>query len=107
MTLAVDFDGVIHDHKHPVEGKRMGAPFEDAQLGMRRLLARKHKLIIHTVMATTPGGQKVVEDWLAYYKIKHHGVTAIKPNADIYIDDRAYHHTNWTDTFQFVKGYKP
>jgi len=106
MTLAIDFDGVIHDYKHPVEGKRMGEPFDDALTMLKRLYNRKHTIIIHTVMATSDSGKQVVEDWLAFYKIKHHGVTAIKPNADIYIDDRGIRHTDWPSTWLQLKELK-
>lgn len=84
----------------------MGAPFEDAPLALKRLYNKRHTIIIHTVMATKPQGQKVVEDWLAYYKIKHHGVTAIKPNADVYIDDRSIQHVDWSTTWALLKEMK-
>lgn len=106
MTLAIDFDGVIHDYKHPVTGRKMGTPFEEAPTMLKRLYNRRHTIIIHTVMATTPQGQKIVEDWLTYYKIKHHGVTAVKPNADIYLDDRAIRHIDWATTWQQLKEMK-
>jgi len=102
LTLAVDFDGVLHDHKHPVTGRRMGIPFPDARPAMIKLTRQGHMLIIHTVMATTPGGTKAVEDWLRYYKIPYASVTAIKPNADYYVDDRAIRHTDWKTTLEAI-----
>lgn len=98
MIIACDFDGVIHDKANPVPHRRMGAPLPDAASALSALHNAGHTLVIHTVMATNPGGQKAVEDWLIYYKVPFHEVTAIKPNADLFIDDKAIRHTDWPTT---------
>ena len=98
--LAIDFDGVIHDKLHPVPGKRMGAPYPGAQEAMQELYDARHKLIIFTTMATSLGGKQAVEDWLEWYDFDYHEVTAIKPTAFVYVDDKAIRHTNWTDTME-------
>lgn len=97
-TLAIDFDGVLHDYKNPVEGKKMGEPLAGAVAALDELYDRRYKLIIHTVKATTDSGKQAVEDWLDYYGFEYHDITAIKPRADHYIDDRAIHHTSWPET---------
>lgn len=103
MILAIDFDRVIHDTDNPLTGRRMGAPMEGAKESINRLYNKRHTIIIHTVMATNESGKKAVEDWLKYYKIKYHSVTAIKPNADWYIDDRSLKHVDWKTTMEFLK----
>ena len=95
-TLAIDFDGVLHDHKNPIENKRMGLPIKDAKLSMMRLHALGHTLIIHTVRGDRPDH---VQAWLEYYEIPYHEITRLKPEADIYLDDRAQVFTSW-DTVQ-------
>ncbi len=100
--LAIDMDGVLHDYKHPIEGKRLGPPLPDAVVAMDDLYDRGYKLIIHTVKATTKQGAEMVEEWLDHYGFEYHEITAIKPNATYYIDDRAIRHTGWADTYKQI-----
>ena len=102
QILAIDLDGVIHDVNNPVENRRMGAPFDDAQAAMKRL-SHHFVLIIYSVKATTPEGAQVVEDWCKYYHIPYDGITAVKPDAVLFIDDKAYRHTDWTTTLAYIK----
>lgn len=99
LTLAIDFDGVIHDYQHPVEGRKMGAPLPGAKEAIDKLNKQGHLIIIHTVRPS-----KHVADWLDYYDIR--GMVwdmPGKPNADLYIDDRAVHHTEWPNTLEAIK----
>lgn len=94
-TIAIDFDGVIHDTKHPVPGRRMGPPMPGAVNAMQNL-EDDYTVVVHTTMAKTPQGAQVVEDWLHYYHVPYANVTAVKPNAVLYVDDRALRFTDWT-----------
>jgi hypothetical protein len=94
LTLAIDFDGVIHDDKHPVEGRRMGPPIAGAKEALERYKSIGHKIIVHSVWGDE-NGAKHIADWLAYYKIPFHLITNTKPTADFYIDDRAIKFVNW------------
>jgi hypothetical protein len=87
-TLAIDFDGVIHDADHPLPGKRMGKPIMGAVESVTALHDRGFKIVIHTVKARSANGTKAVEDWLAFYEIPYHEVTAVKPDADVYLDNK-------------------
>ena len=99
-TICVDFNGVIHDYKNPVEGKRMGAPMPGAVDAMQDLYIRYH-VIIHTDMANTLQGRKVVEDWLEFYDIDYHEIVG-KPSAIWYIDDKAVNFKSWKITKQRI-----
>lgn len=103
MLLAIDFDGVIHDYKNPVEGRRMGEPIDGAKESLHGLKAVGHELVIHTVKASSLGGVKAVSDWLDYYEIPFDYVVAIKPNADVYIDDKAIRFNDWAQTLAEVE----
>lgn len=99
MKLAIDFDGVIHDHKHPVPGRRMGIPIEDAQDAIKTLKnIQGHTIIVHTVWGGD-SGRKVIEDWMKFYDIPYDEITNIKPQADYYLDDKAIHFTEWPVVF--------
>lgn len=102
MILAIDFDGVIHDKAHPVPGRRMGMPLPDSKAAVSALYNSGHQIIIFTVMATSDGGCKAVEAWMKYYKIPFHEVTAVKPNADWFVDDHAVRHWDWATTMSQI-----
>jgi len=95
MIIAIDFDGVLHDFRHPVEGRRMGMPIEGAKEAVLEL-KKRHKLIVFTVWGGTPQGRKTIADWLVFYGFPRLEITNVKPNAAIFIDDRAIHFTDWT-----------
>jgi len=97
LILAIDFDGVLHDYKHPVKGRRMGAPIPGAKEAMQAL--RHNRLIIHTVRGDSP---QHIEDWCKYYEIPYHEVTNIKPKADYYIDDHGIKFTNWQEVLPLL-----
>ena len=94
MILAIDFDGVVHDHKHPVQGRRMGPPIEGAQAALQSFAARGDIIIIHSVWGDQ---QKAIGDWMKYYEIPYDQITHIKPQADVYLDDKAIRFTRWVD----------
>jgi hypothetical protein len=100
MILAIDFDQTIHDKANPIPGRRMGLPLQDAKTSLDKLNKRGHRIIIHTVMATTTSGLRAVRDWMDYYDLPYHDITATKPNADWFIDDKAIHFDNWTQAME-------
>jgi hypothetical protein len=51
-------------------------------------------------MARSDSGIKVVAEWLKFYKIPHGEITALKPNADYFIDDKAIHFDSWDETLR-------
>jgi phosphoglycolate phosphatase-like HAD superfamily hydrolase len=97
--IAVDFDGTLHDSKHPVEGKKMGPPMPGALEAIEELQDRGYGIIVFTV-----NNPKVVGEWLEYYGFDDFIVTNTKPNAMFYIDDRAIRHTDWAGTIMQLDG---
>jgi hypothetical protein len=87
LIHAIDFDGVIAD-------KNL-LPMEGAQEAIKTLWQRGDTIIVHTVKARTESGRCMVIDWLRLHQIHFHEVTAIKPQADCYLDDKAERFTDW------------
>lgn len=85
-TVAVDFDGVLHNPVDRDTGRRMGKPFPGALQAMRELHQMGAKIIVHTVRANTD--KKHVEEWLLYFGFPFWTVEP-KLLADVYVDDRA------------------
>lgn len=97
-TLAIDFDGVIHNDKEPVEGKTLGLPIEGAKEALRKLKNEDgHKIIIFSVKPPN-----VIEDWMRHFDIPYDRITTLKPEADLYIDDKALRFFTWSLTLASI-----
>src|SRR5258708_970132 len=102
MILAIDFDRTIHDIDNPIEGMKMGKPMPGAEEALEAIKDAGHQIIIHTTRAKTEKSTEVVQEWLDYWDLPYSDITAVKPNADYYIDDRGLRHTTWLDTLTLL-----
>lgn len=89
MIIALDFDGVIHDFKHPV--KRMGPPISGAREALDELAGNE------IIVFTQRRDLQVVREWLDYFDFNLE-VTNMKPNADVFVDDKAIRFKSWSQT---------
>lgn len=100
-TIAVDFDGVIHRYSNGWQGGVIyDPPVEGAFEAIRKLLKEGYNVVIHTTRADTPERIQDVIDWLVTHgaeDLTPLEITATKPKAIVYIDDRAVRFTNWDD----------
>lgn len=102
LRLAIDFDGVIHDPTNVKKGYKLGVPIEGAHKALWELKHDGAIIVIHSVWANTEAGQRAIADWCNYFKFPYDFVTNIKPDADIYIDNKGYRFENWKDTLNFI-----
>ena len=112
-TLAIDFDGVIHNYdKGFHDGTCYGEPL-NGSLDAVKKLSSKNKIGIYTAKARPDRplvngktGVEHVQEWLEKHEIMKyiHEITAIKPRALIYIDDNCYRFNNWVDTLDYLKN---
>lgn len=93
QMIAVDFDGVINER---------GTLIPMAREGLQELIDRGYRVVIHTLRARSSSGRATVIDWLNKYDLPYHDVTAVKPPALAFIDDRAIHFTNWPEVLKVV-----
>lgn len=106
-TIAIDFDGVIHSFELGYyDGTIYGTPIHGSIESIKRL-SKKFKLIIYTTKAkpdrplvNNKTGVELVWEWLKKYEIDSYifEVTAEKPRAVCYIDDKAIRFINWDQT---------
>jgi len=89
--VLVDFDGVIRQH-----GRDAGE-MPGARKALRELKRQGKEVLVFTARATSEQGKAYVEQWMRNRGLHHDGVTAIKLNAEHYIDDKASTFTNWDD----------
>ena len=92
MTLAIDFDMVLHQKDKPVPGRKMGLPIPGAKEALVRLMREGHTVIIHSCFRAEP-----IAAWMAYYEIPYSTIwqSPGKPNADCFLDDKGVRFTGW------------
>ena len=105
MRIVIDLDGTICPIKKPDESYADLCPLPGAVERIGELRAAGHYVIIQTArnMATRGAnvGQvmkhvgKLTLDWLDEHGVEYDEIYFGKPNADIYIDDRAWRFADW------------
>ena len=111
-TLAVDFDGVLHDdHLGFHDGSCYGEPIQGSLASIQRL-ALTFRVVVFSAKARADRplyngltGSDLIWDWL-----RRHGfessvseVTSEKPRAELYIDDNGLRFENWAETVAFIE----
>lgn len=104
MKIAVDFDGTIHDPFNRKKGYKMGQPIPGAAQAIKMLRDKGHEVIIFPTWADSQQRRQAIVDWLTYFQVPFDDVTSVKPEADIYIDDRAIRFTDWPSTLKEVES---
>lgn len=111
-NVGIDFDGVIHQcSKGFYDGTIYDPPVPGAKQALETL-SKKYRVIVFSAKAKPDrpliGGKTGVEliwDWLDKHEMSDYvcEVTAEKPRAVFYVDDKAVRFTNWESTFDFIK----
>ena len=112
FNVAIDFDGVIYKNS---KGFYDGTLYDDPIDGVKDALnkiSKKYNIIIFTakVKSNRPlvngkTGTQLVWEWLKEHKMDKYvtEVTAEKPRAIYYIDDKAIKFTDWESTLEKIK----
>jgi hypothetical protein len=110
-NIGIDFDGVIHKcSKGYYDGTIYDEPIEGSYEALKRL-SKKYTIIIHTCKAKKDRGlvngstgTELVWRWLEKYDMAKFvsKVTAEKPRAVCYIDDKGIRFKNWESVLQEV-----
>ena len=111
-TIGVDFDGVIHRSSQGFhDGTIYDVPIEGSLAAIKEL-SLKYNVVVYTAKARPDRplingktGTQLVREWL-----DKHGylefvsdITAIKPRALVYIDDRAIRFEDWKSTMETME----
>jgi capsule biosynthesis phosphatase len=107
MRIAIDLDGTICPIKQDGQSYADLLPMPGAAERIRELRAAGHYIIITTArnMATCESNLgkvmknvgKITLDWLEKYGIEYDEIYFGKPNAHVYVDDRAVTFFNWNE----------
>jgi capsule biosynthesis phosphatase len=107
MRICLDLDGTVCENKE--DGARYSdvLPMPGAVETIARWRAEGHYVVLQTARGmrtyNSNEGQilahmKLLHDWLEKWNIVVDEIRIGKPHCDIFIDDKGYKHTNWTDT---------
>lgn len=108
-VVACDFDGVVHAYTDGWVGHVPAAEPPPAGLVdfFMMLAARDLDIVIHSCRAITPEGKVGIEGWLAEHGLAEFvkAVTAEKPFAIAYLDDRAVSFSgDWLDALEQIEA---
>lgn len=101
-TVALDFDGVLRASM--LDDADTDGWVEGASEALRRL-SDTYRVIVFSCRCLTPGGAEDVWDWLRERGADElvHAVTARKPDAVVYVDDKAVRFRgDWHETLETV-----
>jgi hypothetical protein len=95
LTVAVDFDGVIHSYTSPwVAAAVIPDPPVEGAIEWLNQIRQTYEVVIFTTRGESYEGATAVREWLIEHGLEDGDgqvvVTAVKPKALIYIDDRAW-----------------
>ena len=109
VNIGIDFDGVIHKcSKGYYDGTIYDTPVDGVREALQAL-SEKHTVIVYTCKARKDRGLvngktgiELVWDWLRLHDLEQYvsKVTAEKPRAIAYIDDKAIRFTNWQECLE-------
>ena len=104
-TIAIDFDGVVHDFKNPPQGQKLGPPIPGALESIERLRDQGYKIVIFSHWANSPENILIITRWLDYFDFPPYlEITDKKPNADFFVDDRALEFkNNWPEIMERIE----
>lgn len=103
LRIAVDFTDTIEDHQNVQPGYKLGPPIKGAVDALNGLKAQGCIIVIFSVWANGEKQRKAMAEWLHYFNIPYDFITNIKPDCDVYIDNKGYRLENWPDTLVFLE----
>lgn len=115
-TICVDFDGVLHSYTTPWQGSDTitDPPTDGAFDFVRSALDAGYHVVVQSARANSPKGKDAIEKWLLmhgadkkWFKNGLMRVTANKPGAEVYIDDRGFRFAGTWPTVAEIESMRP
>lgn len=116
MTIAIDFDGVIHSYSRGWQGGEIyDLPVEGTREALTELRAKGWKIYIFSTRTNKiyhkndhPPQEERMKTYLEEHGIPYDKIWSFgKPMADIYLDDRALNFRGkWVDSLQEIEQFQ-
>ncbi|MBM3410784.1 MAG: hypothetical protein FJY18_04030 [Bacteroidetes bacterium] len=116
MTIAIDFDGVIHSYSRGWQGGEIyDPPVEGTREALTELSAKGWKIYIFSTRTNKiyhkndhPPQEERMKTYLEEHGIPYDKIWSFgKPMADIYLDDRALNFRGkWVDSLQEIEQFQ-
>ncbi len=88
--IAVDFDGVLHSYRGWSGAVPKDPPVPGAQDFLNHIMSLGFKVVIFSCRAEENEGRTGIIQWLKDNNFPDVPVTDVKPQAELYVDDRGY-----------------
>lgn len=107
-TIALDFDGVLHDYTKGWTGIiPEGKPIPGSLDFVKKILSMNYNIIVFSARLSEKNSYKEMKKWLKEYDFPDLELSNEKPNAEIYIDDRGYRFDgNFKNALDYIKPEK-
>lgn len=104
MIYCFDIDGTLCTNTHGEYEK--AEPFPEVIARVNALYAEGHRIVLYTARgsATAIDWREVTERQLREWGLQYHELFLGKPNADLYVDDRAQNAADWSTSPGFAGG---
>lgn len=97
MTYCFDIDGVLCNNTH---GRyELAEPYQHVIARVNALYELGHRVILFTARGTTTGidWRELTEQQMRTWGVQYHQLFFGKPEADIFVDDRAMGPVTWAE----------
>lgn len=102
MTLAIDFDGVIHKYSKKWHD---GTIYDEPVEGVKEALGKLKKAGYRVIIFTARLDRAAIQYWMIENGMEKGAywdeITNMKIPARVYIDDRGLRFLNWKDTLHY------
>lgn len=107
MTYCFDIDGTLCTHTNGAY--ELAEPYPEVIARANALYESGHRMVLFTARGTTTGidWRQLTESQLRSWGVKYHTLFFGKPEADIYVDDRAMGPTSWDKLGIAISPVKP
>jgi len=110
-NVCVDFDGVIHSYTGWTGGDISGKPVDGAFAFLDSLLESGYHVVILSARASDKEQRTLMAEWFSkngYGNLDSLEITAVKPPAEMYIDDKAWAFTGSNfPSIDDIRNFKP
>lgn len=110
MTVAFDFDGVIHSYTSGWKGygKIPDPPVPGIKEAIEEIRSAGYEVVIYSARTKDPEGLYAIYRYLKRYGIEVDDVVKEKPSAFVYVDDRAIcFDGKSSELLDKIKNFKP